>query len=225
MFKDFRKWLYGRLALNYMTAGKPEKAEKWYRRLEIIEPDSISVLHNLGVIYISLKKYKDAEKYLLHEIKLFGESEIRLRVLGDLYYVSGNREKAGRIYGKALSLVQDDTGDKSTAKFLRRRIKHCSENVSYQKALEGMKLYEEGLALYSKGDYNEALKSYNRAVRCDNSSYMALNAAGTLLMNNIKDYEQARIFFRKALELADIPLVKNNLALAEHMMKDKGKNL
>lgn len=222
MLNDLKKWLYRRLALNYMTAGKPGKAERWYKKLEIFEPDSLEVLHNLGVIYIALNKYSDAEKYLLKEIDLYGESEIRNRVLGDLYYISGNREMAGHFYGKALSLLQKESKDKSNEKFLRRRIKHCSENISYERAMEGMKHYEKGAALYAKGDYDEALHSYNKAVRCDNSCYMAMNAAGTLLMNNIKDYEQARSFFRKALELADIPLVKHNLALAEHKIKDNG---
>lgn len=225
MLEDLKKWLYGRMALNNMTAGNPDKAEKWYRKLEVIEPESLAVLHNLGVICIALKKYGEAERYLLREIEFFGESEIRSRILGDLYYVSGNREKAGHMYGKALTLLQKVSGDKSTAKFLRRRIKHCAENMAYEKALEGMKFYEEGLAFYSKGDYMEALKSYNRAVQCDNSSYMALNAAGTLLMNNVKDYDQARDFFRKALDLADMPLIRSNLALAEHMIKEKGENL
>jgi len=205
-----------------MTAGKPDKAEKWYKRLERFEPESLEVLHNLGVIYIAINKHAEAEKYLHKEIDLYGESEIRDRVLGDLYYVSGNREMAGRFYGKALSLLQSGSKDKSTERFLRRRIKQCSELQSYKKALEGMKYFEEGAAFYSKGDYDEALRSYNKAVRCDNTSYMAMNAAGTLLMNNIKDYEQAREFFRKALELADIPLVKHNLALAENRLKGNG---
>lgn len=222
MLNDLMKWLYRRMALNYMTAGKPGKAEKWYKRLETFEPDSLEVLHNLGVIYIALHNHKEAEKYLLKEIDLYGESDIRARVLGDLYYISGNREMAGRFYGKALTLLQSSSKDKSTERFLRRRIKHCSEHQAYEKAMEGMRYYEEGAAYYSKGDYDEALRSYNKAVRYDNTSYMAMNAAGTLLMNNIKDYEQARLFFRKALELADLPLVKHNLALAEHKIKENG---
>lgn len=205
-----------------MTAGKPGKAERWYKKLEKFEPDSLEVLHNLGVIYIALNRHSEAEKYLLKEIDLYGESEIRDRVLGDLYYVSGNRDMAGRFYGKALTLLQNGSRDKSTERFLRRRIKHCSEHLSYEKAMEGMKHYEDGAALYAKGDYDEALHSYNKAVRCDNSSYLAMNAAGTLLMNNIKDYEQARNFFRKALDLADIPLVKHNLELAEYKIKKNG---
>lgn len=222
MLAELLKWFYRRIALNYMTEGKPEKAVRWYKKVEKIVPDSLEVLHNLGVLNLSLKNFTEAEKYLMKEINIYGESEIRCRIAGDLYYISGNRDKAGRYYGKALSLLQDESGDKSTAKFLRRRIKQCGERTSYEKALEGMRHYEEGLALYSKGEYMEALNSYNKAVQHDNTSFMALNAAGTLLMNNIKDYEQARSFFRKALDLADMPLIRQNLALAEYKIKEGG---
>ena len=225
MLNKFRKWLYGRMALNNMTAGRPDNAEKWYRRLEKLEPESLAILHNLGVIYLSLKKFDEAEKYLNREIRLFGESEIRCRVLGDLYYVSGRREKAARAYGKALSLLREGSGNKSTEKFLRRRIKLCGGVTSYEKAMESMMYYEEGLAHYSRGDYAKALDMYQKAVVCDNSSYMALNAAGTLLMNSVNDYDQARSFFRKALELADMPLIRSNLALAERRIKESGGEL
>jgi len=221
MLNEFKKWLYGRLAINNMTAGKAAKAEIWYKKLEILEPDSLSVLHNLGVIYISLKKFHEAERYLIREIELYGDSEIRYRIMGDLYYVSGEREKAGKAYGKALTILQNGYGDKSTERFLRRRIKQCKDASAYSKAADGVRYYEEGLNLYSKGDYNNAFELYKKAVECDNAGFMAFNAAGTVLMNSIKDYENARTYFIKALELADIPLIRGNLALAEYKIKEK----
>ncbi len=223
MLNNFRKWFYGRMALNNMTAGKAEKAETWYKKLELIEPDSLPVLHNLGVIYISLKKYDEAEKYLLREIELYGESEIRYRVTGDLYYAWGERDKAGKAYGKALSILQNGYGDKSTERFLRRRIKHCKEISLYKKAKEGIRHYEEGLALYTKGEYNNAFELYKKAAEYDNTGFLALNAAGAVLMNTTGDYENARTYFIKALELADIPLIQGNLAIAEHKIREKEK--
>jgi tetratricopeptide (TPR) repeat protein len=223
MLNNLRKWLYGRMALNNMTAGKAGKAESWYKKLEFIDPDSLSVLHNLGVIYISLKKYDEAEKYLFREIELYGESEIRYRVTGDLYYAAGKREKAGKAYGKALSILQNGYGDKSTERFLRRRIKQCKDASLYKKAVEGISYYEEGLALYAKGEYNKAFELYIKAAECDNAGFMALNAAGAVLMNITGDFENARTYFIKALELADIPLIQGNLAVAEHKIREKAE--
>jgi hypothetical protein len=74
---------------------------------------------------------------------------------------------AGKFYGKALTLLQNESKDKSTERFLRRRIKHCSEELTYEKAMKGIKHYEEGAAYYAKGDYDEAFQSYNKAVRCE----------------------------------------------------------
>lgn len=223
MLNNFRKWLYGRMALNSMTAGKAEKAERWYKKLETIDPDSLSVLHNLGVIYISLKKYDEAEKYLLREIELYGESDIRYRVTGDLYYACGKRDKAGKAYGKALSILQNGYGDKSSERFLRRRIKQCNEISLYKKAMDGIIHYEEGLVLYSKGEYNKAFELYKKAAEYDNTGFMALNAAGAVLMNITGDYESARSYFIKALELAEIPLIQGNLAVAEYKIREKEK--
>ena len=223
MLYNLKKKFYERMALNNMTAGRAEKAEKWYRLLEKLDPESPAVLHNLGVIYISLKKFDEAERYLLREIEVFGESGIRFRVLGDLYFMTGRRETAGKVYGKALTMLQDGVGDKSTIKFLRRKIKQCRDISSFSKARDGAKYYEEGFAFYLEGDYMKALDLYRKAVLSDNSSYMALNAAGTILMNHVRDYENARDYFQKALELADIPLIRNNLVLAEYKIREKGE--
>lgn len=219
---DLKKWFFRRMALNYMTAGKPVKAEKWYRRLEKTDPDSLEVLHNLGVISISLKKFREAENYISREIEAYGESGIRLRVLGDLYYADGSMDKAGSAYGKALAQYQEHGGDKSTENFLMKRMTICKDRSLSARAMESGILLEKGQELFSKKLFDEALECFLRAAESDRSSYMALNSAGAILMNNRKDYSAARDFFRKALDLADIPLIKQNLALAEHKIKESG---
>lgn len=219
-----RKWLYERMALNYMTAGKTYKAEKWYKKLEAIEPRGLAVLHNLGVICISLKKFREAENYINREIEIYGESPVRLRVLGDLYYMEGNMDEAGRIYGRALTLFQVSGEDKTAQNLLRKRISICKDKSLSAKAAESSMLLEPGPVLPSKGLAGEALDSFLRAAEYDKSSYMALNSAGTVLMNHMKDYNGARDCFRRALELADIPVIKQNLSLAEYKIRETGGN-
>jgi tetratricopeptide (TPR) repeat protein len=70
----------------------------------------------------------------------------------------------------------------------------------------------------------EALDSFLRAAESDRSSYMALNSAGAVYLNHMKDYARAKDCFHRALELADLPLVRQNLTLAEHKMKETGAN-
>lgn len=225
MLDSVRKWLYERMALNNMTEGIAGKAEYWYKKLEVITPDSLPVLHNLGIIYISLKKFTEAEKYLTREIILYGGSEIRYRVLGDLFYLSGEREKAVDSYKKALDLLGITDSNRSGELFLRRRIRQCREKSSYAKAMDGMKYYEEGVIQHSKGNFTKALELYNKALENDNSSFLSMNAAGTLLLNNLNDYKSAKNFFMKALELSDMPLIRSNLALAEHKLKERSNTI
>lgn len=222
MVNDFKKWVYKRMALNNMTAGRPAKAERWYKRLEIIEPESIEVLHNLGVVSIALKKFRDAEFYLRRVIEIYGESPVRLRILGDLYYQEGSMEKAGKTYGKALAGLQRMNTDRSTENFLRKRIGICNDRSLSAKAVESGRLMDSGPDLLSDGKFTEALTLFLKAAEYDRSSYMALNSAGTILLNNIQDYMKARDCFRKALDLAEIPLIKQNLALAEYKIRETG---
>jgi len=224
MLYDLKKWFFERMGLNYMTAGKSLQSEKWYKKLEAMEPDNLAVLHNLGVICISLKKFTAAESYLKREIEIYGESGIRLRVLGDLYYIEGSMDKAGKVYGKALTLFQENGNDRNTENFLMKRIKICNDKTLSARAIESGILLEKSPALLSNGKFNDALDLFLKAAEYDKSSYMALNSAGTVLLNNIKDYARARECFRKALELADIHVIKSNLALAEYKIKMEGEN-
>lgn len=222
MLYDLKKWFFERMALNSMTAGKSLKAEKWYKRLEPLEPDNLAVLHNLGVICIDLKKFREAERYIKREIELYGESGVRLRILGDLYYNEGSMDKAGKVYGKALSLFQENGRDERTENFLRKRISICKNKSLSARAVESNMLLEQAPSLLSKGKFNDALDFFLKAAEYDKSSYMALNSAGTVLLNHVRDYAGARDCFRKALELADIPLIRSNLALAEFKIKETG---
>lgn len=222
MFDTFRKRFIERMALNNMTAGNSLKAEKWYRKLEAMEPDNRGVLHNLGVISIALKKFSDAERYIKREIEIYGESGINLRILGDLYYTEGSMDRAGKIYGRALALLQKSGGDESTRNFIRKRITICKDKSLYARALESSRIIEKGAEHVSRGEFRDALELYLKAAEYDKSSYMALNGAGTVLLNHVKDYNRARECFRKALELADIPVIKSNLALSEFKISGTG---
>jgi len=224
MLDNFRKLLFRRLALNYMTAGDDRKAEKWYKKLQVMEPESLEVLHNLAAISISLKKFDSAEMYIKREIEIYGESGLRLRILGDLYYFGGSMDKAGRAYGKALTLLQQIGNEKTTENFLKKRIRICKDKKLYAMAMESGFFLEKGPGLLKKKKFRDALDLYLKAAEYDKTSYMALNSAGTVLLNNIKDYAGARDCFRKALELADIFAIKNNLALAEYKIREAGEN-
>lgn len=220
MIDRIKKWFFQRIALNYMTSGDSLKAELWYRRYEKTDPDSIAAIHNLGVLYIALKRYDDAERYLLREIDLFGKSDLRYRILGDLYYSWGKRSKASAAYGESLAMIKTYGGSSITARFLKKRIKQCGDKALYGKALQGMTLFEDGMRHFRDGNYDRALELYSEAARFDSSNFAALNEAGTIMMNRFMDYRSAERLFRKALDLAEIPVIRRNLALAEQRIRE-----
>jgi tetratricopeptide (TPR) repeat protein len=224
MLNEALKWFYRRRALNCMTESRPDRAERWYKKLEVMEPESIQVLHNLGVISISLKKFREAERYILREIELFGESALRFRILGDLYYLEGDMGRAKEAYSRALVLTGESGNDRSAGNLMKKRIAICGDKKLSAKAAESATLLEKGQELLSGGMIAGALEAFLRAAEYDRSSYMALNSAGTVYLNHMKDYTRAKGCFRRALELADLPLVRQNLMLAEHNLKETGAN-
>ncbi len=224
MIGRIKNWFFQRIALNCMASGDACKAEIWYKRYEATEPDSIAAIHNLGVLYVALKRYDEAERYLLREIELFGSSDIRCRILGDLYYSWGKREKAREAYSESLALIKQKGGSSATLLFLKKRIKQCADKPSYEKAVSGMMIFDEGVKRREEGNYDMALELFNEAARRDSSNFTAFNEAGAIMMNRFMDYSNAERMFRKALELADIPLIRRNLALAENKIRERVKN-
>ena len=84
-----------RFALNSFVSGDFERAEKYFLRLKEDDPDRMGVDHNMGLVKLGLKQFAEAEKFFLRDAELFGESYVRSRTLGDLYYIWGRREQRG----------------------------------------------------------------------------------------------------------------------------------
>ena len=63
--------LYERFGLNAYISGDYDKAERWFRKLEAKEPESIAALRNLGVILMAKGDADGAERYILKEEKIY----------------------------------------------------------------------------------------------------------------------------------------------------------
>lgn len=216
--KKYLKAFYEHMALNRMAEGNSLKALFWYKRLESLEGESRSVLHNIAVILISLKRYDEAEKYILKELELYRESSEICRVLGDLYYMWGNRKLASEFYGKALNFSEKShSGD---IKFLKSRINICKRDDLYSKAVESFDIYEQAQHFLKDKDYEQAYNMFLKVTELDKSNFMAFNEAGAILLNYKKDYNNALKFFKKAHELVDLPVIRVNITLAENFLKE-----
>ena len=83
-------------------------------------------------------------------------------------------------------------------------------------------MFGNGSALLNEGKKEDALACFIEAAESDRTNYMALNAAGTVLLNFHNDYSAALEYFNRALEVSDMPLIRGNLALAELKIRQAG---
>lgn len=207
-----------RFGLNAYITGKYDKAEKWFRRLEKKEPDSIRVLRNLGIILMAKGDPESAERYLLREEKLYGESIQRHRALADVAYAAGKREEAARRYRAALAGADAESGAQS---FLEARIGICADPERFRAALKGAALFAEGEAARARGAADEALSAYLAAAEADPTNWPAMNNAGVILLEREDGAARALELFRNAARCAAVPSIERNIAFASSLAEKK----
>jgi len=210
-----------RFGMNAYALGNFAVAEKWFRRLEKTEDDSIRVLRNLGVILLAKGDLEGAERYLLREEKLYGATCKRHRILADLAYTAGIREKALKRYTAALGDGEAAQLSDSENLFLKTRLDICKDASRFELSRAGAKRFTEGEAERTLGKEEEALAAFLEAAQCDPTNWPALNNAGVIYLAR-KDGAAALRLFEKALECARIPMIERNIELAKESL---GKNM
>ena len=203
-----------RFGLNAYALGRFERAEKWFRRLEKTEPDSVRVLRNLGVIRLACGDLPGAESFLKREEELYGESWARHRALADLAYASGKREEAARRYAAALSDRDAAYADGPEFAFIRARLALCRDEATFAPTRTGAKRFAAGEAARENGDQETALAAFLEAAELDGTNWPAVNNAGVILLARSGGAAEALELFRKAAACARIPMIERNIALA-----------
>ncbi len=206
MFR-FLQLFYERTAFNSLVTGNFTEAEKIFLKIREKYPEKNGINYNLGVSRIGLGKYQDAEKDILKDIEKYGKSFSKLRTIGDLYYIWGKRAEANTNYTEALLLAENDN-DK---KYLDQRIKNTSNISLFDKVLISHNHFEKGNRFLEAYEFDNALEEYILASKNDSTNFQALNNIGTILMNNKKEYQTAADYFRKALEIIELPVIRSNL--------------
>jgi Flp pilus assembly protein TadD len=204
-----------RFGMNAYALGNFALAEKWFRRLEKTEPDSIRVLRNLGVILIARGDAAGAEKYLRREESLYGETYQRHRSLADLAYSTGARKEAAKRYAAALAAPEAAQAAKSERAFLETRLAICEDRARFDASRESDTRFKEGESARGRKDAEAALAFFLAAAELDPTNWPALNNAGVILLEREEGAAQALELFRKAAACARIPMIEKNIELAE----------
>lgn len=216
--------LYERFGLNAYISGDYEKAEKWFRKLEIKEPNSIGVLRNLGVILMAKGDAEGAERYLLKEEKLYGRTFHRHSALADLAYAMGKRKEAERRYALALNEPECAPGGKAEAlrPLIEKRRAACADEKSFEKTRIAMKVFGEAQVLRDHGDYEKAIEEFLRSFELDETNWPALNNAGAIYLDTLKKPAEAAELFEKAFNISRSIPIARNLDLAKRRV-DEGR--
>ena len=121
-----------RKALNYQQKGKLDKAVKGYENLLNIEPEHVFALNNLGVIYMSRGRNKNAEIMFKRAISLrrdYVNPYYNLACLcsqeGNIPHALDYLERAARINNDVKNWAKDD-----------RDLKNVRESAEFEKVFE-----------------------------------------------------------------------------------------
>lgn len=208
-----------RFGLNAYAVGRFDLAEKWFRRLEKVEGESIRVLRNLGVIALAKGDVRTAERYLRREEKLYGATYRRHRALADLCYSSLTREEAAKRYAAALGDDEAKDATEEERAFLETRLAICSDVQRFESSREGALLFAKGTEAGASGDSDEALKNFLAASELDPTNWPALNNAGVILLSREGGAAKALELFERAAACARVPMISRNIALAKDALQ------
>jgi tetratricopeptide (TPR) repeat protein len=231
MFGELIARFTERRALNAFTLGDYAKAERLFTALRRREGDTQRVLRNLGLTRMAQGDLDGAEACFLREVEAFGATPDRLKALAEVAYLSGDRDKAARRIREALEAQPGPKGSKGSAGapgsegpaqgLLARRAEICADPAVHARAMAGKKDFARGNERLAAGDEAEALAAFRRAVQADPTDFAALNNIGGLLLNRLDDPEGAIQAFTRAMELADMPMLRINLARARAKLSER----
>ncbi|MFQ3619373.1 MAG: tetratricopeptide repeat protein [Spirochaetales bacterium] len=217
-FLFLRYW--ERLALNHFVMGKYEKAEEYFRKIQEVQPNKMGIGHNIGLVCLAQERYEEAEKEFLKELNRYGETYIRLKTLGDLYYLWGRREECYKYYTAALPLCEQEPD----RKLLEKRIAYASDAATFTKAMDSYRALKKGNAFMAEKSFESSYQEFERAVALDPYNFQAWNNMGALELNYRKNVAKAVELFQRAVEYTSLPAIHNNLKRAKAMLeKEKGK--
>jgi tetratricopeptide (TPR) repeat protein len=174
-------------AMKESSKGNRGKAVEGLQRAIKLAPDFYEALNTLGVQYLALQKYDDAETAFLRARDLSPKASDPLTNLGSLYYQRAETQSDG---GQA---------DEASANF-EKAADALEESIRRNPLFAPAHSYL-GAALYKLGSYDEAETTLKRALDLDENQHNA-----RLMLINVYTRSSR---YKDALEQANIFLSKN----------------
>ncbi len=214
-----RSW--ERNALNNFIVGRYAKAEEYFRKIQSVRPNKSGIGHYIGLVCLAQDRFEEAEQEFKRELDQFGDTFIRLKTLGDLYYMWGKRVECSKYYQHALELC-DQVAER---KLLEKRVEYTSDEKLFEKAMESYRAVKKGNAFMKEKNYESAYREFERAAKLDPYNFQAWNNMGALELNYKKNPSKALTFFERAVEHTSLPAIHSNLKRAQMDLEKRNKEL
>jgi superkiller protein 3 len=198
------------------------KAVEYYEKALKINPDQLSVLNNMAVVYLEQNDFNNAKKYYEKAIKVNPDYSPAYTGLAGVYKALGNTDKAIEIYNNILADI--DSNDPEVRKQLgdiymaQEKFELALEHFEYLTKLEPKNSNhwnDLGIAYDSLEKYAEAIASFKYAQELDPQNYyssyylaytyehqdnmdQAVAVLQNCLDNRLPSYMEARVQFRLA---------------------------
>ncbi len=170
-------------ALEHLQAGNLQQAEQIFRDILKVQPDNVSALHFIGVIYYHLKNYDSAIKCIEKALQLGPDYVDAYNNLGIILQETGRLDEAITCYREGIRL-----------------------NPNFDRAY-----YNLGTALKEKWQIDDAVSNYRKAIKLNPHLVEAYNNLGLALQDQGK-LEEAEEYYRRALQMKpDFALCYSNL--------------
>jgi len=209
MVINLLNFYYQRRALNAMVQEQWESAEKYLKKIQQHHPVAFGIKYNLGLVSLAREKFEEAETIFTETIDQYGENFQLCRVLGDLYYFWGKREKSRQWY---MAAIEKRPRGKER-KLISIRLGLVADDKLFGKVQAGLNTLQTARACMNN-DPGRAIKVYQEIIAVDPSNIEALNNVGSLYMDEYNDPETAIKYFDKVSSLVDNPAAIRNLVKA-----------
>ena len=183
------------------NSGHPSEAKQDFQKVLSLNPNHPAGLNGLGQIYLSQRKYDDAEKYLLQAAP---QASAAWYGLARLYLLKGKYDDAEKW---AQKVVDSGQGDQTANEMLK-----AAQNKQLPDALrksiepqppslnESQHHTLDGFMLWQAGKIHQAAIEFNNAIESDSNNAAAWNGLGWTAFNS-GNWSNAEKDFQKVLSL------------------------
>lgn len=205
--KESQSWCLVQLADEFRRNGKYDEAEKVYDEALQNFPDYYLALAGKGAVAVAKNDFEKASTFLNQAFNRFPNVETAI-LLGDIYSVQGNLEKAKEQYDLAEFIEQKNgiNNDQKRIALLwadqERRLDEALTIAQREYQIRKDIFTADALAwtLYKKGNLTEAQKVVSKALHLNSNDARIIYHAG-MIEKDLGNNAQAKELLEKALKL------------------------